>query len=232
MPTTTEKKIIQAYNESKNSGLPVITTLVNMGVVSVTDLQKTLFNLYHIPYRSINNFVLTKDGKHELTFIIKKKDAEQNRIIPIVIKDGTLLVGITKPESLLFLRDLGTNFPQYRLKALFMPFKEFINLFQLLYNQHGRRIKTKFPDISLLLNFKKSIIDPKKDFDSVSSLYKRYEMLRELINYEKQDNRLNKFNEFIIEKHQEIAKQYKCRKIEFSLKNENQNIIITAFPKI
>jgi hypothetical protein len=213
--------------------IPFMSLLLEDDILPKTQLQQIVFDLFHIPFRSISDIVFDEKTKTSLSFIIKKHKAQEHKVIPLALKDNTLLCGITDPENLVFIKALNQDFPQYRFKTLFIPFSGFTWFYKMLYEEawaSGKDLK-KPVDLSLLLNFFVTITDPVKDKNIILSLYKRYELVRSLINGPPQGDRTEMFQTFIKEKHEKIKQEYQCSSIEFLLKMEQNKLRIMAFPK-
>jgi len=225
--------VLRAQNESQQQDIPFISRLLKNGLVSTIGMQRLLFDLFHIPFRTISDFVFNKKGSKKLVQLLDKFKSRENRIIPLVLKDNTILFGITDPENMLFIRKLNELFPQYRFKALFISFSEFLKFYEIIYaSDRGTAPSKEKPlDLSLLLSFKTSIKDPEQENECIQTLYDRYELLRHLIGNPKRGNLQNEFNKFIVQTHKRITQEYKNHSIEFSLKKEGRDVKIIAFPK-
>ena len=221
-------------NESMHQDIPFISHLLKKGKVSTTRMQKLLFGLFHIPFRSISDFIFNEKDRALLVRVVDKELSETQRIIPLVIKDNTLLFGITDPDNILVVRQLNEQFPQYRFKALFIPYTGFSWFSKIIYGgdlPEDKKPEEKPVDLSLLLNFKTIIRDPEMEKKSVWILYERYEMLRRLIGKAKRGNFQDEFNLFIQKNHQRICKEYGVKQIEYSLKREGDRVSVAAFPQ-
>ena len=228
-PSAIEK--IQA--KSIELDIPFMSLLLEEGILPKTKLQQIVFDLFHIPFRSISDIVFDEKTKASLSFIIKPKQAQEHKIIPLALKENTLLCGITDPDNLVFIKALNQEFPQYRFKTLFIPFSGFTWFYKVLYEEAWASEKAlKEPvDLSLLLKFFVTISDPAEEKNIILSLYKRYELVRGLILLPAQGDRAGMFQAFIEEKYEKIRQEYQCSAIEFSLKNEKNQLRIIAFPR-
>jgi hypothetical protein len=249
-----EEVVTRAEKDSLQQNIPFISFLINMGLVSISQMKILLFELFHIPFKSINNFTYNKKALNLLIQKLEEKKSWEDKTIPLVLKDNTILFGITDPENILFVRTLNDLFPQYRFKTMFISFSQFSKLHNQLYKNDATTASTstivpvasiaianakpaptpsiKKPlDLSLLLNFTTSIKDPEHEFDSIKTLYERYELLRQLIGNPKRADLEDEFNQFIIQKHKKITRKYNNQIIKFSLKKENRDVKIIAFPK-
>ena len=213
--------------------IPFMSLLLEDGIISKTLLQQIVFDLFHIPFRSISDIVFSKHSRTELFFVIDKKKARQHKVIPLILKGNTLLCGISDPQNLHFIRELNTQFPQYRFKTVFISFSGFTWFYKMLYEEAwvlNKPIK-KPVDLSLLLKFRVTIVDPVKETQAVLALYKRYEQTRSLVGFSAKGDRQQMFQAFVAEYHGKIRQKYHCRAIEFSLKKEKNMVRIMAFPK-
>ena len=225
--------VLRAQNESQQQDIPFISLLLKKGLVSTTGMQRLLFDLFHIPFRSISDFTFNKKDLKALVMVLDKLKSRENRIIPLVLKDNTILFGITDPENMLFIREINDLFPQYRFKTLFVSFSEFLKFYEIIYKNHedAALSKEKPLDLSLLLSFKTSIRDPEKENEAIQILYRRYELLRHLIGNSKRGDLQNEFNDFIRQTHKKITREYKSHSIEFSLKKEGRDVKVIALPQ-
>jgi hypothetical protein len=217
--------------ESRLQGIPFISSLITKKCVSPTAMQTLLFDLFHIPFRSISDFIFNDRDREILVKVLDKAASLEKKSLPLVIKNNTLLFGITDPDNILFLQKLNDQFPQYRFKAMFIPFSGFTWFHRIIYDGLGALSAKKPPDLSLLLNFRVSIQDPEKETEAVLSLYRRYEQLRILtgnpgsINFEKE------FVEFIVFHHHALTAKFQSRSIEFSLQRNETGVKVAAFPE-
>ncbi len=247
-----EKSILsasQVFNieqKSLHQKIPFISSLIKSGIMSTVKIQQLLFDLFHIPYRSISDFVFNQKDKKQLIQILDEHSAKKNSVIPLVLKENTILFGITEPKNILFIGKLNDQFPQYRFKTLFIPFADYSNLYKIIYEIHTDAAYSTEPaepteptastdkkslDLSLLLSFKTTITNPEIENRSIKTLYQRYELLRQLSGNLKRDNHFNEFNNFIIQSHATISHEYKKQNIEFSLKKQGRSVKIIAFPQ-
>jgi len=228
-----EKEAARAMAKSRESGIPLITTALEVKLVSADDLKKILFSLYHIPYRSVHSHRFDRKSSHELQRIIPEQRAQAGGIIPLVIRKGVLLVGITAPENLDVIKQISDDFPHHRFKTVFISFYDFTTLLPRLYTQGSFTADPdgKSPDTDPLPDFKCRINNPETQAERVASLYRQYQRLEKRINNRQETDQFDSFKEFIIEKHREIAGQYHTGSIEFSFKTDNSRILIIASPE-
>jgi len=232
----TREVVVKAEKTAQQQNIPFISSLINSGLVSANEMHILLSDLFHIPFKSINNFIYDKKDIAVLIQAMDKQKSWENKSIPLILKNNTILFGITDPENILFIRKLNNLFPQYRFKTVFISFPWFSKLHNKLYESdrathHHPPSRKKPLDLSLLLNFKTSIKDPEQENDAIQTLYERYELLRQLIGNSKPVDLQNEFKEFIIQTHWKITQEYHNQIIEFSFKKENRDVKIIAFPK-
>jgi len=155
-------------------------------------------------------------------------------VIPLVLKENTILFGITDTDNILFIRSLNEKYPQYRFKVMFIPFSGFSWFHNIIYGGHDNNENHcgKIPvDLSLLLNFRTIIKNPELEPDSVKTLYSSYEQLRQLAGNPKRPDYLDRFKEFIKFNHEVLAQKYQTRNIEFSLEKHGNKVRLMAFPQ-
>jgi hypothetical protein len=220
-------------NGSIKGNIPFMSLLLEDGIISKTLLAQILFDLFYIPLRSISNIVFDKRTRPTLSHIIKKEMAKKYKIIPLVLKGNTFVCGLTDPDNLLLIQKLSNQFPQYRFNPLFIPFSGFTWFYKLLYEEDFSPVKVveKPVDLSLLLKFSVMITNPEAQGEAIDSLYKRYELVRSLVGFPGKGDRAEIFQAFVGQYHDKITREYRCRSVEFSLKNDPDQLWIMAFPK-
>ncbi len=223
--------VMKLIKESQDQGIPFISFLMNKKTVSAAAMQTLLFDLFHIPFRSISDFIFNDADRNILIKVLSKPTSMEKKILPLMIKNNTLLFGITDPENILFIHQLNDQFPQYRFKAMFIPFSGFTWFYRIIYEGIAAVPEKQFLDLSLLLNFKTSIQDPEKEKDSILSLYHRYEQLRLLTQNPKRGNLQNEFIEFIRLHHKNLMTTYQSHSIEYSFKKDETGVKVMAFPE-
>jgi len=213
--------------------------LISCRIILKEDLQNIIFELYHIPYKKLNDFNYDTHFRSEMNQLLKPDDALECKAIPLAKKESTLLLGITDPESLILVRMLSTKLTSYRFKIIFVSLDDYGNLFKKLYGKpfpgftdtpDKQYDQEKSPDMSLLFSFKTILTDPETEKKNISALYKRYEILRELNGTEKRMTELNSFTEFITEKFHEIKHNHGGIRQEYYLKKKGLAIEIIAVP--
>lgn len=219
--------------QSRKQDIPFISHLLKTGKISTSQMQKILFGLFHIPFRSISDFIFNEQDRTQLLQIMDKQRSVEQCIIPLVVKENTILFGITEPDNILVIRQLNEQFPQFRFKTLFIPYSGFAWFSKIIYgdSEDGKTKSEKTVDLSLLLNFKTLIKDPVVDKKAIWILYERYELLRRLIGNARRGNFQDEFNLFIQKTHKKICAEYQVKEIEYSLKKDGSNVSVVALPK-
>ena len=217
--------VLKTEKESIQQNIPFISLLHKTGLILISELQSLVFDLFHIPYRSISGFVFEGRRMNELTQIIDKHQSYKNKIIPLVLKGNTILFGITDPENILYIKKINDKCPQYRFKIVFISFSGFSRSYKILYADK------KSLDLSLLLKFKVSIENPEKENEHIQTLYNCYESLRLLIGNSERNDLKSEFSEFIIQHYKEISQKQRNQTIEFSLEKENKVVKVIASVK-
>lgn len=107
--------------------------LLKHHILSLNELQKVISYLFNIPFRSLDNFSYSFDLKHDLLSILNKDCCLNNHFVPLIKVQDNLIVGITSPDSLLFIHDLNDILSHYRIIPVVIPLHIFRNLFQKLF---------------------------------------------------------------------------------------------------
>jgi MshEN domain len=225
-----QSSVEKTWNRSIEMNIPLMSLLLEEKLISKPKLQQIVFDLFYIPFRSISDIIFDSAVRSALSLIINKEMAREYRVIPLVLKGNTLVCGITDPDNLVFIRNLNNQFPQYRFKPLFIPFSGFTWFYKMLYEEAWTLKKALQKPVDLLLSFCVSITDPGRQEQAITSLYKRYEWVRQLLGYPAKGNRAKLFQTFVAQSHERLTREYDCTCIEFSLKNETQ-LQIMAAPK-
>ncbi len=225
----------QVDAKSIESDIPFISCLLEEGILSKSQLKQILFELFHIPFRSASDIVFNEKSRGELSRIIDRTRAGRNKVIPLQLSGNTLVVGITDPVNLVFLRDLDQIFPQYRFTPVFITFSGFTWFFKMLYQEpwvSSGLLEAHAKDPAGLMDFSILVTDPDQDKKSIDDLYGRYEDIREahLGTQTRNKERSLRFSEFIRSHHEGIAEQFQCRTIAFSLKKSGSRLMVTAMP--
>jgi hypothetical protein len=238
----TQSRIDRAKARAEAKDIPFISYLLEERIVPKILLQQVLFDLFHIPFRSVSDVVFDQTSQDKLSGIVDKVRAAEHKVIPLQLTGNTLLMGITDPDNLVFLRGLDQQLPQYRFSPVFIPFSGFLWFYKLLYKENWGEKRNNAPvDLSLLMKFSVSVTDPARDKKDILSLYDRYEQVR--VQSRNQDekrfadrikepaDRSGLFFTFIRQNHARITREYNCSAVEFSLKKTDDRLMVTALPK-
>ncbi len=226
----------------KRSNSPLISLLIEKKIIPLDEMRQIVFSLYHIPLRSIDTFRFNTVKRKKLSSLVGKEQAWKMKAIPLVIQDNTVLIAITDPANLLFIRELNVNYLHYRFKTVFILISDFNKLFDQLYGftpklpvpkSSIRRIKATGakPDLSLLFGFRIVISDPNDETDDIEALYRRYELLRKLTFNQNRDNKSGEFKKYIGIMIEKLKASYRVKKIEIHLKNRAGGVSIVAVPR-
>ena len=216
--------------EAGQSGVPLISQLINERSISVQTLQEALFDLFHIPFRMAGNFKFNPEEEKTLRKLLTRKESKAHRLLPLVARENTLLFGITDPLGMIFLKEKNHRFQGFRIKTVFIHFDNFLKLHSRLY-QTERPAPEKSPDISLLLGYRCVLTHPEKETDQIAALYERYEILRQLVTGARRSDHADLFRIFLEESFQTLTQKTGAHKIAFSLKKEKNRVNILARPE-
>ncbi len=227
--------VLKTREMSKQRNLPFISLLLKTGQVSTSHMQKLLFDLFHVPFRSVRDFSFDQNDKHRLIRVMDVEQSMKNKVVPLVLKGNTMLFGITDPDNMLLIRQLSEQFPQYRFKVVFIPYSGFSQFSKIIYSTNIDSTQIQYReeplDLSLLLKYKTSIAAPDLEKGSIQTLYHRYEQLLHLSCGQRKENRQDEFSSFVSQMHKKITREYQSRSIEFSLKKEDNSVCLVALPK-
>ncbi|MCG8614646.1 MAG: hypothetical protein MI802_00410 [Desulfobacterales bacterium] len=213
-------------DEARKKGLPLITYLVDARIVPKPLLRQILFDLFHVPFRSVSDIVFNHQARKILSGIIPEADAKAHGVIPLQLMDHTLVIGITAPENLVFLKDLDRSYPQYRISPVFISFSGFSWFYKLLYQSDGTgrtqadREKGQKTETGKQNNSALIVTDPDRDRSDILTFYHRYENTRQPQGTDHPD-RSRRFLEFIYFHHEKICREYGCHRVKFSLDTGN-----------
>lgn len=241
----------KARLEARDSKMPIADVLYCNRFVALEDLQAAMFEQLCISYKILDNFYYTQLQKSKLKRILDKTYASGHLILPLSIKDKTIVVGVAGPENLKYIKSLWSLLSRFRLFCVIIPLFRFRELYCSLYGEalfpeqsalpetvtvKAENEKTETskgstpPDLSLLFSFKTVITDPEKEKNSIYSLYGRYETLRKLLGGKDRESDKEAFYFFIREKFRHLCKDYGCLKIEFYLEETGKELCMMARP--
>jgi|GEM_PF-1856878 len=236
----TRSRLEKIEASSAEKDIPIISCLLEEGVVSKPQLQQILFELFHIPFRSVSDIVFNEKNCKELSRVIDLTRSARHKVIPLQLTGNTLVVGITDPVNLVFLRDLDQIFPQYRFTPIFITFSGFTWFFKMLYKKNwvssGSIKDSGDEDTAAIplgsMDFSVLVADPDQDKDAINALYEQYEQIRrEHWGTQTRDReRAILFFEFIRRHHGGIAARFNCSSIRFSFKKSGSRLVVTAMP--
>ncbi len=223
-------RLDQLSAQAEAEGMPLVSFLLDQKVMKKSLLQQVLFDLFYIPFRSVSDIVFEKEGRGRLAQVIGRSAAEEHLCIPLQFNGASLLVGITDPSNLIFLRDLDLAFPQYRFTPVFIPFAGFTWFYRLLYDTPWKGEK-KPVDLSLLMKSSMVICDPAAEEDKIIAFFNRYERVQGDGNLTVDEGRQAHFLEFIRHHHSRMAARTQTPRIRFSLKTDKGGLKVLAVPE-
>lgn len=237
--------------EQKRGVYSFFDLIVKYNILNVNNLQQKIFELYRIPYRHVNRFTYDKNDKEKLVLLLNKDVVCNKRAIPMIRKKNSFIMGITDPETLIFIYHLNFKLPNYRIIPVFIPMQHFKSLYWKLYD-------ISFPDFYSPLNVQKDvkagksiilpvshsvkngpvlffkykivISNPERERHLIHDLYLKYELLRQLTG---KDERLNQFSSFMVfigENFKLLTSRRGCSKLEITLTNDIDGVNLFAKP--
>ena len=241
-------RVAELSARSAETGKPFLGLLLEDNQVPKPVIQQMLLDLFRIPLRSISDIVFSEKKRKTLSRIISAAEAGRHQIIPLVLREETLLCAVTDPDALCFLAELDKKFPQYRFTPVFVSFSGFSWFFKILYQKSFDPQKTaeNFQDqspeyahaqpgeknrhLSPVPDFSVTISDPEREKDKMMQLYEAYEQTRQQMGCIVQSGRKPMFLEFIRQQHQTVTAKYRCRALAFSLEKQGDRVMILAVP--
>ena len=241
-------RVAQLADRSAETGMPFLGLLLEENQVPRPVIQQMLLDLFRIPLRSISDIVFSEKKRKTLSSIIPADQAYRHQIIPLVLKEETLLCAITDPDTLCFIAELDKKFPQYRFTPVFVSFSGFSWFFKILYQKSFDPRKTaenaqdqpaehtqdksaeKIRNLLPVPDFSVKISDPAREKDKIIQLYETYEQTRQQMGCTAQPGRKPAFLQFIQKQHQAVIETYCCRAVVFSFEKQRDRIMILAIP--
>lgn len=216
-------------------GLPFISFLLEEGVLTKTLLAQILFELFSIPFKSVSDIVFDRKSREVLAGIIPKASAGAQQCIPLKLTGNTLIVGITDPVNLVFLKTLDQEWPRYRFSPVFIPFSGFTWFYRMLYREDWSDASGQGVDLSLLMAYAIRVSDPKADRPLILSLFDRYEEVRQAagprdLSQADREQRKALFLDFIGWHCRRILDRTGRPMVKLSLKSDEGRLLVMARP--
>ncbi len=212
---------------------PFLSVLMQEELLSRQQLAQILFDLYHVPLRSVHEFVFQPRERSRFSGLISGASSRKNGVIPLGINNRTVTCGTTSPEGLLYIHRLNERFPLYRFEACFIPLSGFNWFYKPIYETSSPGMGPSIvPGAAAELKHKYSVIitDPVAERKTVRSLYEKYELFLALSGCESHEDRHLAFLFFIKEQYTRIRKEFQCEQVEFSIETQHGQPVITALP--
>ena len=248
---TPQRRADQLMEEQKRGIYSFFDLVVKYNILSVNRLQQRIFELYRIPYRHVNRFTYNENNKEKLILLLDKDVAYKKRAIPIIRKKNSFIMGITAPETLVFIYNLNFKLPNYRIIPVFIPMQHFKSLYWKLYNisfpdfyspltvqkdaKTDKSIimpvaQTVKNDPVLFFKHKTMISNPEREKHLILDLYSKYELLRQLTGENERLNQFSSFMVFIRENFKLLTSCRSCSKLEITLTNDSDGVNLIANP--
>jgi len=241
-------RVAELSARSAETGKPFLGLLLEENQVPKPVIQQMLLDLFRIPLRSISDIVFSETKRKTLSSIISAAEAGRYQIIPLVLKEETLLCAVTDPDALCFIAELDKKFPQYRFTPVFVSFSGFSWFFKILYKKSFDPKKTadnaqelppdqtqdlpaeKNKTLPPVPDFSVTISDPVREKDKIIQLYGAYEQTRQQMGCTLEPGRKPAFVQFIQQQHQAVIANYHCRAVAFSFEKQGNRMMILAVP--
>ncbi len=226
-------RVAQLQTRSAETGIPFLGLLLEENQVPKPVIQQLLLDLYRIPLRSISDIVFSDKKRETLSHIIPDDTAGRHQIIPLVLKEDTLLCGITDPDALVFIAELDKRYPQYRFTPVFVSFSGFSWFYKILYHKSvdSKKPEKNFEEPPLFSDVQVTIFDPFQEKEKIQTLYQGYATARQQMGHHNEQGREAQFLQFIQKQHQVVIEKYQCRAVTFFLEKQDTRIMIAAIPR-
>ncbi len=225
--------ITRCNTKAIEKNIPFLSALMQENLLSRQDLARVLFDLYHVPLRSVHEFVFHHRERSRFSGLISAQTAQEKGVLPLSIQDRTVTCGVLSPESLLFIDSLNERFPLYDFEPCFIPLTGFDLFYKPVY-QDVTRTSASLVVSEADLKQKYSVIigDPASEREKIRSLYEKYELFWALAGIDSKEDRHLAFLSFIREQYARIREEFQCSQVQFSIETQNGQPIITALPYI
>ncbi len=225
--------ITRCNTKAMEKRIPFLSVLMQENLLSRQQLAQILFDLYHVPLRSVHEFVFQPRERSRFAGLVPEKSSRKNGVIPLSINNRTVICGTTSPEGLLYIHSLNERFPLYRFESCFIPLSGFNWFYKPVYDASpGNLVPSIVPGAGTELKHKYSVLitDPISERETVRSLYEKYELFLALSGCEPNEDRHLAFLFFIKEQYARIREEFQCPQVEFSIETRHGQPIITALP--
>ncbi len=223
--------ITRCNTKAIENNIPFLSALMQEQLLPRQTLARILFDLYHVPLRSVHEFVFHHRERSRFTGLISGQASLENGVLPLAIRDRTVTCGVLSPESLLFIDSLNDRFPLYQFEPCFIPLAGFHLFYKPVYQDVGRTSSSLvLSESDLKRKYSVVITNPSAEREIIQSLYEKYELFWALAGYESKEDRHLAFIAFIREQYARIREEFQCSQVSFSIETQDGQPIITAMP--
>ncbi len=111
--------------------------LLDHGFISTDQLYNALSRQFNIPYRTLTGFEFDSRQRRTLTGVVGEKYALKHNILPLVLQDDKLQVGVADPKDQQSLSNLRALYPDFRVEPVLISRERYDELFSALYRSSG-----------------------------------------------------------------------------------------------
>lgn len=130
----TKDQVIKMDQAFRQEGTSFISHLMASGTIGLPDIQQMLFDLFHIPFRPEPDLDVQAQNREQLGQVLDETKAGQLGIIPLEIKERSILFGITEPDNIKSIRKFNEKYPQYRFHMVFIPYAVYQQYFDWIHH--------------------------------------------------------------------------------------------------
>ncbi len=110
--------------------------LIRKKFVTQQQLLSALARQHNIPFKSLEGFAYSEQGKDACARIISQKYAEKHLILPITLEGNNLTLAMFKPEYMQAVYELKAMYSHLSISCILITMEKFEELFSILYSKH------------------------------------------------------------------------------------------------
>lgn len=110
--------------------------LIRKKFVTQQQLLSALARQHNIPFKSLEGFAYSEQGKDACARIISQKYAEKHLILPISLEGNNLTLAMFKPEYMQAVYELKAMYSHFNISCILTTEEKFEELFSFLYSKY------------------------------------------------------------------------------------------------
>ena len=217
---------------SEELKVPFVSCLLDRNAVSVKTIQSALFRLFHLRYKTLGDFAVRPKSFDFFRTVVRAKEAERTGMLPLVLKGGTLLIGITDVSCMGLIRNKTALYPDLVIKAVVIHNRDFKRLYQQIYGPILSSGRTRLHDCETETYGRREnfvcISDPVNEKDKVYALYRQYRDMGGFNGAEPDDKDFSLFLAFICNNVEHLKSEYGFASVKFAVERHDEKTLIKA----